>query len=170
MRRHLFAAMGVALLVLGAIPPAWGLRANPTATQTATAGPVGVEVVAPPTPAECDGMTFDVVIVGTAGDDVITDSPSRKALIFGMGGNDHIDGGNHADCIVGGDGNDELEGGEGDDVILGGIGDDELEGGNSNDTLYGGAGTDDLNGGNGAGDKCEALDEGGTRVNCEALP
>jgi Ca2+-binding RTX toxin-like protein len=160
MRRHLFAAMGVALLVLGAIPPAWGLRANPTATRTATAGAVGVEVTTPATPTECAGMTFAQTLVGTAGDDIIT-AGNNGTLIFGLGGNDTIHGGNGEDCLVGGDGEDQLYGEHGKDVLLGGANDDHLYGGEGKDYLDGGAGTD----------WCEAVDSGGgVRINCEAPP
>ncbi len=121
---------------------------------------VSTGVFAPP---ECAGMTFDNVITGTAGNDEITVSGSTHDLIFGLGGNDKIDGGNGPDCIVGGEGDDELKGGNGDDVILGGPGNDEIEGGNGNDRLYGGDGDDEIEGEKGN----DAIDGGPGRDDCE---
>ena len=59
--------------------------------------------------------------------------------LFGLGGNDTIDGG---------DGDDDISGDGGGDSLFGGNGSDILAGGNNNDTLFGGRGADFLNGGN----------------------
>jgi Ca2+-binding RTX toxin-like protein len=48
---------------------------------------------APPPPDECRDMIFNRVIVGTAERDVIVVSGSTNDLIFGLGGDDVIDGG-----------------------------------------------------------------------------
>ena len=81
----------------------------------------------PPVPAECAGMTFAQVIVGTPGDNHLV-AGNGGALVFGLGGNDTLDGGNGKDCLVGGEGDDTLVGGNGKDVLLGGEGDDTLHG------------------------------------------
>ena len=47
----------------------------------------------PPTPPECADMEFAQVIVGTAGDDHLV-AGNGGALVFGLGGNDTLDGGN----------------------------------------------------------------------------
>lgn len=83
----------------------------------------------------------------------------RGFLVFGFGGNDHIVGSNHADCIDGGSGDDELWGANQSDVVLGGPGDDVLNGpdggeedptrSNGKDLLFGGDGDDLIYGGNG---------------------
>lgn len=158
MRRHLLIAAGVALVVLGAGPPAWAIRANPTATRSATAGTVGVTAL-PQTPSECAEMTFAQVIVGTEGDDVLTGGNGSN-LIFGLGGKDTIHGNNAGDCLVGGDGDDQLYGENAKDFLLGGPGEDLLIGGEGKDYLDGGADED----------ACEAASTGETVINCEELP
>jgi signal peptidase I len=129
-----------------------------TATQIITVGPWGTPTPTsipdptpepPPTaPAECSGLTFDQVIVGTAGDDVIA-AGNGGALVFGLGGDDSLSGGNGKDCLVGGGGNDTLIGGNGKDVLLGGDGNDVLRGGGDDDVIEGGTGRDLLDGGEG---------------------
>jgi signal peptidase I len=120
---------------------------------------------APPTPSECEGMTFDEIIVGTSGDDTIK-AGDGAALVFGLGGNDTIQGGNGKDCLDGGDGNDTLAGGNGKDVLLGGEGDDTIYGDGDGDVIQGGNGKDLLNGGAGT-DACYGTDRD-TFVGCES--
>jgi Ca2+-binding RTX toxin-like protein len=62
--------------------------------------------------------------------------------IWGLGGNDLIDGRDGNDVLDGGTGNDELFGGTGDDVLIGGDGNDWLHGGAGIDHMTGGAGRD----------------------------
>jgi len=80
------------------------------------------------------GDFFDVVRLGTSGNDVIDDS-SRAITYYtnGGAGDDVISGGTLRDFLVGGAGNDQLNGVAGDDSFIGGGG---------NDILTGGAGTD----------------------------
>jgi Ca2+-binding RTX toxin-like protein len=94
----------------------------------------------PGIPVECDGISGDNLIIGTAGPDILS-------------------GQNAKDCVVGLAGNDILSGGNGTDVILGGLGDDILFGDNSNDYLDGGPGFDTCTGGPGTD----------TFVNCEVF-
>ena len=113
-----------------------------------------------PAPSECDGMTFDNVILGTPGtnkDDVLRGTLGRD-IIIGYGGNDTITGHVGDDCISGNGGNDQLvlgadndigDGGPGNDVINGGPGNDIMEGGDGNDRLSGREGKDQLRGGEG---------------------
>ena len=79
--------------------------------------------------------------------------------LYGMGGNDTLNGYEGTDWLYGGSGDDRLNGyddndyllGEdGNDKLFGGFGEDHLDGGAGNDTLYGGPGTDYLTGGSGA--------------------
>lgn len=69
---------------------------------------------------------------------------------YGTNGNDNMDGisanaGEH-DTMYGLDGDDDLEGKDGNDTLYGGIGADDLDGDGGNDTLDGGAGNDILRG------------------------
>lgn len=153
---------------LGAVLPVPSVSAasfvdQVTGSMTITVGPWPTPTP-PPVPAECRGMTFAEVIVGTSGDDTIR-TGNGGALVFGLGGGDTIYGGNGKDCLAGGDGNDVLVGGNGKDVLLGGDGNDTLHGGGDGDTLEGGNGKDLLDGGLGT-DACygNAKD---TFVSCE---
>lgn len=101
----------------------------------------------PPIPAECAGMTFDKVIVGTDRAETLRGTNGRD-LIFGMGGADSIYGNGGDDCLVGGDGADSIRGGDGNDVLIGGADADSLKGENGNDVLVGEF-PDTLNGGSG---------------------
>ena len=114
-----------------------------------------------------DGAADQVVVNGTARNDVITASgrggkvsvtglaailditnanPAKDQLaINGLAGDDAINGsGLTADAIQfqadGGDGNDVINGGAGNDTLLGGAGDDILNGGPGQDVLDGGPG------------------------------
>ncbi|MEM9972334.1 MAG: LamG-like jellyroll fold domain-containing protein, partial [Pseudomonadota bacterium] len=64
--------------------------------------------------------------------------------IYGLGGNDTIDGMAGDDTIYGGSGNDSVQGGYGDDRVIGGSGNDTLDGGRGNDYVEGGSGDDVL--------------------------
>lgn len=134
----------------------------------------------PPTPAECAGMTFDKVVVLTDGPDIYTPANGAlRELIFGLGGNDVIHGGNQDDCLVGGDGDDQLYGENGEDVLLGGNGNDNpIDGGTGKDALYGGAGDDTIDGSNGSDtidggsgdDSCNGGNAPDTITDCETTP
>ncbi len=75
--------------------------------------------------------------------------PYRRppGTLFGLGGDDHLEGSAAGDALDGGIGEDRLEGRQGDDVLTGGAGADRLEGGRGRDELRGEAGADQLNGG-----------------------
>ena len=105
------------------------------------------------------------VVVGTNGNEAISATGSGVQMIFGLGGNDTLNGGSSRNLLCGGDGNDIVNGGASDDVLDGGAGNDTLTGGAGNDMLVGGAGNDSLNGGNGddslsGGDGNDALTGG----------
>ncbi len=93
-----------------------------------------------------DGSTYNGVLHGTNGDDVIVGTGSRDTIngrfgndvICGMGGNDNINGQEGGDFIDGGEGDDNLIGQMGDDFIHGGEGSDHINGGQGNDTCVGG--------------------------------
>ncbi|WP_269065133.1 calcium-binding protein [Rhizobium sp. C1] len=74
---------------------------------------------------------------GTAGNDVLTGK-----FVFGLAGDDIINGTSGNDVLYGGSGNDKLNGGAGNDFIYGGEGNDVLTGGGGNDLLNGGLGND----------------------------
>lgn len=113
-------------------------------------------------PAECAGMTFDRMYLGTAGNDTITGSSTRD-LIIGRGGDDVLEGLSGHDCIVGGAGNDKITDASGNDVILGGGGNDTIDAGSGNDYVDAGSGTDYVNGSSGY-DTCKRAE---TKVMCE---
>lgn len=79
------------------------------------------------------------MIYGLAGDDQLQ----------GSEGNDVLDGVDGADIVSGGIGNDRITGGPGNDVLNGDIDEDQLFGGDGDDTLNGGDGSDQLDGGAG---------------------
>ncbi|MDB5998808.1 MAG: Ig family protein, partial [Rhizobacter sp.] len=83
---------------------------------------------------------------------------STGSSLYGMGGNDVLQGAASADTLDGGTGDDQLFGAGGADKLFGGAGndrldgndgDDVLDGGDGNDTLDGGAGFNQLRGGSG---------------------
>ena len=62
--------------------------------------------------------------------------------IFGLDGDDYVDGKEGDDSIMGGDGQDTLRGAGGNDFIYGGKGADDIDGGNGSDTVvFSGNGT-----------------------------
>ena len=84
---------------------------------------------------------------------------NAHGLIFGMEGNDSLQGhdgtdmlygGADDDLVAGGGGDDWLFGDRGNDVLDGGEGNDVLAGGGDGDVLTGGVGLDQLIGGDGA--------------------
>jgi len=70
--------------------------------------------------------------------------------LYGLGGNDRLEGDSSDDRLYGGPGDDGLYGRTGDDVLVGSGGNDTLEGGRGEDLLEGGPGNDRLNGGFGS--------------------
>ena len=90
------------------------------------------------------GDTFEGVVLGTSGDDVMSFFPpfrAGQAFYYNGGqGNDTINGGDAGDFLVGGAGNDSLFGNAGADTFIGGAGNDYIVGGAGIDTVnYGGA-------------------------------
>ena len=81
--------------------------------------------------------SFNDVIYGDEGDDVIRSGPGHD-VVFAGHGNDSVSGGVGFDYIEGGEGNDRLSGESGGDIVFGGAGDDSLGGGDGNDYLIGG--------------------------------
>lgn len=87
-------------------------------------------------------------IRGTDGyDELNTYGP---AVMYGLGGDDWLTGGEFADTIMGGDGNDQINGKGGDNVLRGGDGNDMIGAENGNDYVSGGNGNDELWSGGGA--------------------
>jgi hypothetical protein len=72
-----------------------------------------------------------------------------RAVAYGYGGNDYLEGYNGNDAFYGGENDDTLVGYGGNDYLDGGNGKDTLRGMEGNDTLVGGWGADFLDGGNG---------------------
>lgn len=80
-------------------------------------------------------------IEGSAFNDILSAGPNGAGL-YGLAGNDSIEGGTRGDTLDGGAGNDVLKGLLGNDWLRGGEGDDQLDGGAGEDFLDGGAGRD----------------------------
>ncbi len=99
--------------------------------------------------------TIENLIGSRTGNDTLR-GDSRINRLWGLGGNDNIDGRGGDDFLYGGDGNDTLHGNDGNDILTGDDGDDTLWGDNGNDQITGGLGTDELIGS--AGD--DVLDGG----------
>lgn len=88
------------------------------------------------------------ILIGCAGDDVVTAGGARDTL-FGNRGDDHLFGEAGNDLIVGGSGDDTLNGGAGFDELYGGAGDDTAHGGAGDDIFFASAGHDRFDGGTG---------------------
>lgn len=80
----------------------------------------------------------ELVFLGRAGDDEITNDTAIPSRMYGGNGND---------ILRGGSGNDRLVGNRGDDIILGRGGDNILIGSRGNNTISGGSGNDRIFGG-----------------------
>ena len=103
-----------------------------------------------------DGVIWDRAAIyarfmtyGSALADNITGLGNADNRIYGLDGNDTLNGGLLADTLDGGAGDDTLNGNAGADSLIGGAGNDTLSGGDGADTLQGGAGNDSLDGGTG---------------------
>ncbi len=89
------------------------------------------------------GDQFDVVTLGTKGNDVFDESGSREAYYINAGmGDDRLIGGRNDDFLVGGAGHDRLSGDRGDDAFIGGGGNDQIRGGRGSDTAIFNVATD----------------------------
>ncbi|MGH9953345.1 MAG: calcium-binding protein [Nitrososphaeraceae archaeon] len=88
--------------------------------------------------------------VGTEDDDAIIGCShldahcSQGSFLFGLEGDDSLQGSTADDWIFGDEGNDEITGADGNDKLFGGDGRDVLQGGFGSDFLYGGPGNDEL--------------------------
>ncbi len=91
------------------------------------------------------------VLFGIDGNDTL-EGLTGDDYLHGGDGNDKLHGGTGEDYLVGGDGNDDIWGGDNIDQLFGGIGNDELWGDGESDSLYGNDGNDTLNGGAGNDD------------------
>lgn len=95
-----------------------------------------------------DGMPRKLY-TGTEGDDSYRGVWSVGSTLKGLGGNDHLLGGQEKDTIYGGDGDDTIDGKEGDDRLEGNAGNDHIWGDAGKDNIFGGDGDDILDGGPG---------------------
>ncbi len=94
-----------------------------------------------------DGMRVDLLRYadwnfGTASGDTITGTGSDNDIIFGLAGNDTLNGWSGDDFIVGGDGNDYIKGWNGNDTMVGGAGKDRLQGNYGSNIFYDLVGSD----------------------------
>lgn len=86
---------------------------------------------------------------GEAADNVVDGVSNPHGLIYALGGDDRVTGGELTDLLYGGEGSDLLQGGAGGDWLFGGRGGDMLDGGEGNDVLIDPEGTNTLAGGPG---------------------
>ena len=103
-----------------------------------------------------DAQAINIIIgttnttIGTEEDDVIIGCShlelqcSQGNFLFGLEGDDSLQGSTADDWIFGNEGDDELTGADGNDKLFGGSGKDILQGGFGGDFLYGGPGNDEL--------------------------
>nr|MBA3748414.1 hypothetical protein [Solirubrobacterales bacterium] len=99
---------------------------------------------------------------------------ANDGALYGLRGNDRLEGGDDADQLYGGAGNDGVYGRGGSDLLFGDSGNDTIEGGRGEDLLDGGPGNDRLNGGFGddslsggsGNDTIVALSGGRDTINC----
>jgi len=91
-------------------------------------------------------------LYGTDSANTLYADSTHDSVLYGLGGNDKLNGGNGNDTLYGGTGSDLLHGGGGNDVLDGGTGSDQLYGDAGNDLLIGstGKGTTAMAGGTGA--------------------
>ena len=96
-------------------------------------------------------LTADgLVMVGTAGNDMLSGLYGNTNTLIGLAGNDILNGGNMNDLLEGGAGNDTLSDTAGANLLDGGAGTDTLTGNSGNEFFAGGTGNDTLTTGNGA--------------------
>ena len=75
------------------------------------------------------GDHFEVVTLGTSGNDTLTAVQADRPYYFNAGGgNDNVSGGNGMDFLVGGSGDDVLASGKGNDTFIAGSGNDLVSG------------------------------------------
>jgi Ca2+-binding RTX toxin-like protein len=94
------------------------------------------------------GGGFRDLIIGNVLNNTLTGGNGEDSL-YGMEGNDTLNGGHDNDLIIDGLGNTTASGGAGEDVIAALSGTGHLEGNGSDDVLIGGIDADYLSGGNG---------------------
>ena len=80
---------------------------------------------------EVDGTVATYRIGNDSGNNIVGTALAER--IYGLGGNDTLNGGEQGDLLYGGDGNDRLLGSNGNDTLDGGAGNDILDGGAGND-------------------------------------
>ena len=129
-----------------------GGAGNDTVDYSKSATPLRMTVGVKPKPAaDFDYVFTDIeTIIGTAGDDRITDASIAPHAIFGGDGNDKLIGNGDGDTLDGGAGKDTLVAGDGADatsksptnVLTGDSGKDLLIAGGAKDSLSGGSGDD----------------------------
>ncbi|UYW27462.1 calcium-binding protein [Methylorubrum extorquens] len=89
------------------------------------------------------GDRFEVVTLGTSGNDVLSALQVARPYYINAGmGDDTLTGGTADDFLVGGAGNDTLTGGLSNDSFIGGGGNDVVAGGDGNDTAIFNVSTD----------------------------
>ncbi len=100
------------------------------------------------TPQRAEDLGFQVQI-GTDGTDVLVGGNTTRDLIIGLAGDDILTGAGAGDVICGGPGDDIITAGAGDDRVSGGPGNDDITLGSGNDKARGGWGEDRIVGGEG---------------------
>lgn len=118
--------------------------------------------------ATADILARAAVMNGTAAGETMNTRSDLATTMYGLAGDDTLNGNNQNDTLYGGDGADKLYGGVGNDALYGGAGNDSLYGGDGVDSLDGGDGNDTLDGGNGLDTVLGGLGND-TITNCETV-
>lgn len=96
-----------------------------------------------------DILARAAVMNGTAAGETMNTRSDLATTMYGLAGDDTLNGSSQSDTLYGGDGVDKLYGVSGNDALYGGAGNDSLYGGDGVDSLDGGDGNDTIDGGNG---------------------
>jgi len=90
-----------------------------------------------------------LTVHGSEQNDTLTGNRGEHDVLYGLGGDDELNGESGNDELYGGQGKDTLNGGSGHDELFGDEGNDILDGGSGDDVIYGGAGDDTIYGSDG---------------------
>jgi autotransporter-associated beta strand protein len=140
--------IGQTALLIGGTNPATGISGNDIITVVPDGANTNVTINGVgPLAFVTANITGNILVFSQGGNDDITVSTTKAAIVDGGAGNDALKlGGNSGNSILLGQaGNDTLTGGSGRDILVGGLGIDSLKGGANDDILIGGTTSFDAN-------------------------
>ncbi|MFO0913456.1 MAG: calcium-binding protein [Pirellulales bacterium] len=95
------------------------------------------------------GIDSALLFGGASANKMSASSFGGSVIMWGLEGDDELQGGRTSSILHGGDGNDKLFGSGCNDILLGDAGNDELQGCSGRDIMIGGGGSDRIVGGDG---------------------